>query len=588
MHLPHNFFDQLRDQINISDVVRQKVALTKKGHEYTGLCPFHSEKTPSFTVSDQKKFYHCFGCAAHGDVIRFVAETSGMSPKEAAIKLAEDNGIEVPKPTAQQAQIYEETEEALNALSIANQFFVSQLSKPAMRYLSGRRMSDKSIADYSIGFAPTGEVMQKHLESKKIPLKVMHAAGLIGRNEAGDIYSIFKNRIMFPIKNIYGKVIAFGGRILGEGQPKYLNSPETLVFKKSETLYGEDKATGSAYQKRRIIVVEGYMDVIAMQSAGFLETVATLGTAVTVQHLARLWRISDEIIFCMDGDNAGIRSMQKVILTILPLMKDKQNASFLVLPGGLDPDDAVNSLGKSYIDDLLEKRLGISEMIWYLETRNKKFTTPESKANLEAAFEEYIKLSSNPSLGKYMRSDFKNKIWSLGRKTKTTHVSTLAPITNLVEPLEIVLYNIFALILKSQHLLGDEKICSEFMEIELTNETFDAIRSHILEIYGEKGEINIADLEKIAQNSGFLDVFVLLSSQHAPFIDKMSLENSNIDPKLLWNLWIRRYQCELMKKEYAGALVHANEANFAKAKAYMEQINKAELVISEISEEILG
>lgn len=588
MHLPHNFFEQLRDQINISDVVRQKVVLTRKGHEYTGLCPFHPEKTPSFTVSDQKKFYHCFGCSVHGDVIRFVAETAGMSYKEAAIKLAEDNGIEVPKPTAQQAQIYEETEEILQALSIANQFFVSQLSKPATRYLASRKMSDKAIIDYSIGFAPTGESMQKYLESKKIPLKIMHAAGLIGRNEAGDIYSIFKNRIMFPIKNIYGKVIAFGGRILGEGQPKYLNSPETLVFKKSETLYGEDKATGAAYQKRRIIVVEGYMDVIAMQHAGFLETVATLGTAVTEQHLARLWRISDEIIFCMDGDNAGIRSMRKVILTILPLMKDKQNATFLVLPGGLDPDDAVNSLGKVYIDELLVKRLGISEMIWYLETRDKKFTTPESKANLEAVFEEYIKLSSNTSLGKYMRSDFKNKIWSLGRRTKSTKISTLAPITNLVEPLEIVLYNIFALILTSSHLLEDENIYNEFMNIELVNETFDAIRSHILEIYSIKGDINILDLEKIAQNSGFFEVFILLSSRNAPFIDKMSLENQNLDHKLLWNLWIKRYECELMKKEYAGVLSDADESNFAKARAYMEQINKAELAISAISDEILG
>ena len=191
----------------------------------------------------------------------------------------------------------------------------------------------------------------------------MHAAGLIGKNESRDIYPIFRNRITFPIRNIYGKVIAFGGRILGEGQPKYLNSPETLVFKKSETLYGEDKATGAAYQKKRIIVVEGYMDVIAMQNAGFLETVATLGTAVTVHHLARLWRISDEIIFCMDGDNAGLKSMQRAILTVLPLLKNQQKASFLLLPDGLDQDDAVNELGANYMEDMLEKRITLSEIL---------------------------------------------------------------------------------------------------------------------------------------------------------------------------------------------------------------------------------
>ena len=592
MHLPHHFFEKLRNQIAISDVVRQHVTLTKKGSEYGGLCPFHTEKTPSFTVSDQKKFYHCFGCAAHGDIIKFVSETSGLTSKEAALKLAADYGIEVPKPTKEQARAYEENEEIMHALQVANQFFVTHLNKQVKKYLNTRKISEKTMEDYAIGFAPSGNAMQEYLETKKVPLKIMYAAGLVGKNESRDIYPIFRNRVMFPIKNIYGKIIAFGGRILGEGQPKYLNSPETLVFKKSETLYGEDKATGAAYQKKRIIVVEGYMDVIAMQSAGFLETVATLGTAVTIHHLGRLWRISDEIIFCMDGDNAGLKSMQKTILTVLPLMQNKQKASFVLLPDGLDPDDAVNEFGPNYMEDLLDKRITLSEMVWYLETRGKKFTTPESKASLEVALEEYIALSSNTALAKYMRSEFRHQIWSLGRKKKSVHISSLSPLTNLADTLDIVLYNIFALVLKSPIILSDEKIYNEFGEIDLMDEDMASIRMHILEIYNENGAVDLHLLEKVAQNSGFFDIFVLLSSRTAPFIDKMSLESQVIDPKNLWKLWIKRYESELLKKEYKSVVSNVDhsqtDADFERARAYMSQITKVEFEIRNMLEEMFG
>jgi DNA primase len=382
MYLTSHFFEHLRDQISISDVIRQKINLTKRGQEYTGLCPFHSEKTPSFTVNDIKKFYHCFGCGAHGDVIRFVAETSGMAYQEAAIKLAENNGIVVPQPTAAQAKIYEETEEVLRVLAIANQFFVSQLTKQAKDYLYERKITDSEIKEYCIGYVPAGSGLQKYLEGKKIPLKTMYSAGLVGKSESGDIYSIFKNRITFPIKNIYGKIIAFGGRIIGDGHPKYLNSPETMVFKKSDTLYGENIANGAAYHKKRIIVVEGYLDVIAMHSIGFVETVATLGTAITSQHLLKLWKISDEIIFCMDGDDAGIRAMQKVIFTLLPLIKNQNKASFVMLPKGLDPDEVARGYGKTYLEGIINARLAVSEMIWHLETDRKKFTSAESKSCL--------------------------------------------------------------------------------------------------------------------------------------------------------------------------------------------------------------
>lgn len=589
MKLSNNFFEKLRDQILVSDVVRKQLSLSKKGHEYSGLCPFHSEKTPSFTVSDQKRFYHCFGCGAHGDAIEFVAETSGMSYKEAAIKLAGDYGIEIPKMTPEQERAEEHSEKLMSAISIADKFFHNQLNTQAKKYLLARKITQKIIEDYGIGFAPQGDSLQRHLESNKIPLPIMHDAGLIGKGQDHSIYSIFRNRITFPIRNIYGKTIAFGGRIISDGQPKYLNSPETLVFKKSETLYGEDKAASAAYQKQRIIVVEGYMDVIAMQVAGFTETVATLGTAVTPHHLARLWRISDEIIFCMDGDNAGLKSMQRTIQTILPLMKQSQKASFVVLPDGLDPDDAINNFGSDYMDDIITQRISLSEMVWYLETRGKKFSTPESKAALESSLEEYISLSNNNPLKKYMRTEFRSKIWELGKGKKIRHVTAISPIGSLAEPFDIVLFNIFAFILKHPQILELENILDQFTQLEALNDGLEAIRSHIIEEYSTYGKINIKTVEKLCQNSGFSDLFVLLSSLSAPFIDKLSIESNNISPERLWQLLIKRYECELLKKEYAAILTDSGDkADFEKARAYIENINKAECELRSISEETFG
>lgn len=232
MRIPLQFYDSLRNVIHLSDVVKAKVNLTRKGGEYSGLCPFHPEKTPSFTVSDAKKFYHCFGCGAHGDAIKFTCETFGLSYQDAAIKLAGDYGIELPKLTKEQERIYEESDEIYNILELALEFFKSSHTSQSLNYLNHRGIDSKVINSFSIGFAPSGGKLQQFFESKSIPLKNLVKAGLAGKRDDGKIYEIFHDRIMFPIKNIYNKIIGFGGRVLGDGLPKYINSPETLVFKK--------------------------------------------------------------------------------------------------------------------------------------------------------------------------------------------------------------------------------------------------------------------------------------------------------------------------------------------------------------------
>ncbi len=585
MHPSQNFFEHLRDQIVISDVVRQKINLTKRGQEYLGLCPFHSEKSPSFTVNDIKRFYHCFGCGAHGDVVKFIVETCGFSYMEAAKKLATDYGIPIPKPSSAQAKIYEESEKILTALNLATQFFTDHMTGPASSYLKARKLDQPTIDKYNIGFAPSGPALQQFLESKNIPIITMHQAGLVGKNDDGDTYPIFRNRIIFPIKNIYSKVIAFGGRILGEGMPKYLNSPESLLFKKSETLYGEDIATGAAYQKKRVIVVEGYLDVIAMHNAGFLETVATLGTAVTESHLAKLWRIADEVIFCLDGDQAGQRAMQKAIMLVMPLLTGQRKASFLILPEGLDPDEIIDKFGPKFLTDMMAQRIPTSEMIWHLETNGKKLITPESKAQLEGRLEEYIKITSNTNLARHMRSEFKNKIWNLGKSKKATKaIQTMHFLPDITTNIELVEYNLFTIILKYPDLLKDEEIYNKFMYFNFKNQPLNELRLMIIDLYDNNPEFSLETLEANAQKSGFFDLFVLLSSGKAAFLDTLSLDNFKIDHRLLWKFFVKKHELELLREEYARVISSQHDDRFDKASAYLKQINKAEIDVRELSE----
>ena len=276
--IPLEFYDLIRYQINISDIVRQKVNLNKKGSEYTGLCPFHIEKSPSFTVSDAKKFYHCFGCGAHGDVIKFMSQLSGLSYKEAAIKLANDNNIPLPKLTKEQEHIYEESDEIYNILELAVEFFTNSHNEYTLNYLNKRGIDEKIIQQFSIGFAPGGNKLQQYFDSKSIPLLSLVKAGLAGKREDSRIYEVFHDRIIFPIRNIYSKIVGFGGRVITDIQPKYINSPETLVFKKSDILYGENVAITASYKKNYAIIVEGYLDVIALHKAGYIESLASLVT----------------------------------------------------------------------------------------------------------------------------------------------------------------------------------------------------------------------------------------------------------------------------------------------------------------------
>lgn len=364
--IPKDFIDQLLARVDIVDVIHTRVPLKKAGREYMACCPFHGEKTPSFTVSPTKQFYHCFGCGVHGSAISFLMEYEHLDYTEAIESLARTLGMEVPrehdaksmpaKRVRQDASLY-------TLLGEAAHFFAAQLGKApvALEYIHKRGLSTEVVQQYGLGYAPDAwdalgaQFMQSFGQDKLL------ASGLQLRNEAGRVYDRFRGRLMFPIRNKKGQVIGFGGRVLGEGSPKYLNSPETEVFHKGAELYGLFEARNQTRKLERLVVVEGYMDVIALAQFGVTYAVATLGTATTAQHIGQLFKQVPEVVFCFDGDRAGKEAAWRALETALPELRDGREVRFLFLPTGEDPDTQIRKVGREAFEESLKKALPLSK-----------------------------------------------------------------------------------------------------------------------------------------------------------------------------------------------------------------------------------
>lgn len=364
--IPPEFIDELLARADIVEIIDSRVPLKKAGREYKGCCPFHDEKTASFTVSPGKQFYHCFGCGAHGTAIGFLMEYDHLGFREAIEELAGRYSMIVPQSAGQdnsaerrkQADLY-------SILDSANRHFQQRLREndAAKNYLINRGLSGAIAARYQLGFArDSWDDLLNTLTAKNISTKNLEAAGLISSNDQGRVYDKFRGRIIFPIHDQRGRVIAFGGRALGDGEPKYLNSPETPVFHKGKELYGLYQALNEISRQSQAIVVEGYMDVIALSQSGIENVVASLGTATTPTHIERLFRQCNEIVFCFDGDRAGRQAAWRALENTLPSMRDGRQASFLFLPEGEDPDTYVRKLGRDgFITQLKQQSLPLPE-----------------------------------------------------------------------------------------------------------------------------------------------------------------------------------------------------------------------------------
>ncbi len=435
MTIPPRFLDDLRNRLTLSDEVGKAVKLTRAGREYKGCCPFHKEKTPSFYVNNEKQFYHCFGCGAHGDVIGFMMQAKNLSFIEALETLAPQAGMEVPKASPEEVQKEKKKKDLYALMESATGWMAEQLFEPnnkdVFSYMIGRGFKQETLEAFTIGYAPDdGQALRKYLVAEGYDDSQILEVGLTKKSvKGGDPYAFFRDRLMFPVRDRRGRVVAFGGRVLPENirpptnsdftPPKYINSSDTPLFNKGRMLYGDSLARQAARQGHTPIVVEGYLDVMACHQAGIQGAVAPLGTAMTEDQIMLVWSMCHEEekapVLCFDGDNAGRRAASRACERILPLLKPNQSVLLAFLPDGEDPDTFIKAKGRDSFVDVLKQSLPLHEFIWMQEMEGRDFKSPEAKAGLSARLEAQADSIADRSVQRYYRQAFRDKMWEAFR-----------------------------------------------------------------------------------------------------------------------------------------------------------------------------
>jgi len=427
MTFPPQFLDELRARLPVSEVVGKRVRLIRAGREFKACCPFHNEKSPSFTVNDEKGFYHCFGCGANGNIISFSMQYERLSFPEAVEQLAALAGMEVPRDTPVEREHYDRQKRLYELLDRATKFFEEELFAPggreALNYLRSRGLSEDGIRRFRLGYAPNnGQALIRKMLAENYKLDEMIEIGLAKKSdERGESYSFFRNRVIFPVGDRKGRTVAFGGRVMGDGEPKYLNSPDHPLFHKGKLLYGLSRARTAISQNQPLIVVEGYMDVIALAEAGYSGAVAPLGTALTEDQLIALWKLLPPIesrdpsqdyspILCFDGDAAGQRAAIKGMERALPMLLPGQTVRIATLPQGQDPDDLIRQSGRAAMDGVLSQAKPMIDMIWDTTLANRRMHTPEDKAAFQNALKQKVSRISDAGLRSHYLDDISKRL----------------------------------------------------------------------------------------------------------------------------------------------------------------------------------
>ena len=431
------FLDEVRNRAGLAEVVGRRVRLIKKGREFHGLCPFHNEKTPSFTVNEDKGFYHCFGCGEHGSVFDFVMKTNNISFPESVEQLANEVGLDVPVETPEERHRQKRAKNLFEVNEAATVFFENQLrvsqGKAALDYLLSRGISEGSIKHFRIGFSPRGrDSLKAALALGGISDDLMIEAGLLIKpdDHSQSPYDRFRGRVMFPIADRRKRIIAFGGRVLGDGEPKYLNSPETPLFHKGNNLYALPQAVEAARGGETIIVTEGYTDVIALHQAGFKNAVAPLGTALTENQMRLLWRNVSEPILCFDGDGAGQKAARRAAERAMPLLKPGKSLRFITLPSGQDPDSLVKTNGVEAVRKILGASVPLFEIVWQYNTHGCRLETPEDRAGLESRLKQLAHSIEDVTVQRYYISSFKDRLWDkLGKNRNLNKFSSVKKVS---------------------------------------------------------------------------------------------------------------------------------------------------------------
>jgi DNA primase len=408
--LSPQFLDELRLRTTLSGLIGRSVKLTKAGREFKACCPFHNEKTPSFYVNDEKGFYHCFGCQAHGDAIRWMTDQRGLAFIDAVKELADTAGMEVPAPDPRSQERADRAAGLYEVMEAAASWFAEQLEgvegAAARDYLDERRITQETRRAFGFGFAPDSRGKLKAALKRFGEDKLVEAGLLIAPDEDKAPYDRFRGRLTFPIRDPRGRCIAFSARILGPGEPKYLNSPDTPLFDKGRSLFNIHRAGPASRATRRVIVVEGQMDVVALDQAGIADAVAPLGTALTEAQLALLWRLSPAPLMCFDGDAPGQKASVRAALRALPQVGPGRSLAFVTLPPGQDPDDLIRVGGRDAFDALLETPEPLVDRLWRYEREAEPLATPEQRAGLRRRLMDHVSTIGDADVREQYRAEF--------------------------------------------------------------------------------------------------------------------------------------------------------------------------------------
>jgi len=510
--------DEFKARLPLADIVGRHVRLTRRGREHVGLCPFHQEKTPSFHVVEDKGFYHCFGCGQHGNAIDFVMAIEGLGFAEAIARLAELTGIPAPRSGGERQAAVDRG--LLAANEAAARWFAGRLESAAgaeaRAYLARRGVDEALCARFALGYAPAERTaLKRALIAEGYDEARLVAAGLlVAPEDGGPAYDRFRHRVMFPIHDGRGRVVGFGGRALGQARAKYLNSPETELFHKGELLYGLTLARAAVREHGTVVVVEGYMDVIALTRAGFANAVAPLGTALGEAQLRQLWRLCDEPVICLDGDEAGLRAGRRLIERALPLLKPGKSLRFALMPGGLDPDDLLRARGREALARALAETRPLLDFLFESELRGRALDTPERRAACRQRLFDLAQAIADPTLRRLFREGIERRMTArFGDRWRRprSQTSIIAPSSGGVgtarlaaaigNPARAVERELLAPILAHPQLLHE--IEEELEALQFSDPELEALRQHIVAWYGDVGHLDPGGLSAHLSKNAF-------------------------------------------------------------------------------------
>lgn len=544
------FLDEIRTRVPLSDIVGRRVKLTKRGKEHTGLCPFHNEKTPSFTVNDDKAFYHCFGCQAHGSAFDFVINTEGLSFPEAVERLAAQAGLAVPAHTPAAAEAARKQATLYEVMDKASAWFQAQLrtasGTAARKYLEGRGLDAATIETFRLGLAPQSRgALKDALLARDISEEQMLATGLLIKPEdGGATYDRYRHRIIFPINDTRGRVIAFGGRALGDAKAKYINSPETVLFHKGRVLFGLSEARSAIREQGDALVAEGYMDVIALHAAGFTNAVAPLGTALTEDQIGLIWRLAPEPVLCLDGDTAGRRAAVAAAERVLPLLRPGFSLRFAQLPRGEDPDSLVQKHGSPAMTEVLERALDLDDLLWRKERGARRVDSPERQAGLWTRLEALVRQIKDDGIrdayqrlfkarfDSEFRPEFRPKSGFGGGPRRERGAGRPDGRASIVDrPSPELLQSALArgagdsgsreaflagTIVNHPELM--ERVSEAFANLNFQNAALDRLRSAILKVFGEVEGLDTGALKSHLKRQGFGELVDRLAKGASPMV----------------------------------------------------------------------